>query len=143
MQMPKQLVLRSNALIIVSHLFLLSLYAQSGNVSGIVKDSSGRGVLVGAEVHIKGQTLTTATDDSGRYLLLGVPVGPVKVTVSYLGLATSTLDTAVSTGNTSTLDFSLAPVGQTEEVTVTENPELVGQARALNDQMNSINLVNL
>src|SRR5215510_1358547 len=96
----KRLAVRVIALFVLINSMLLTLYAQSGNISGIVKDSSGRGVLVGAEVHVEGQTRSATTDDSGRYLLLGVPVGPVKVSVSYLGFQTSTLDTAVSTGNT-------------------------------------------
>src|SRR5262245_34135201 len=138
-----RIVIRAIRILILSKCFLLPLYAQSGNISGIVKDSSGRGVLVGAQVRIEGQSLATSTDDSGRYLLLGVPAGNAKVSVSYLGLESSTLDTEVSSGNTTTLDFALAPPGRNEEITVTESPELVGQARALNDQKNSINMVNI
>src|SRR5262245_17958614 len=47
------------------------------------------------------------------------------------------------TGTTTVLDFALAPRGITTEVTVADTADLVGQERALNDQKNSINLVNI
>src|SRR6185369_14935414 len=62
---------------------------------------------------------------------------------SYLGLNPSTQEVAVTAGSTSTQDFSLAVPGAFAEVTVNDSPALVGQARALNDQKNSINLINL
>src|SRR5262245_1830597 len=86
--------------LVVASLGIAALSAQSGNVSGTVTDSSQRAVLVGAQVKVEGETLTTATDDSGRYKLLGVRAGNVKVTVSYLGFDASTLDVSVSPGGT-------------------------------------------
>jgi len=139
----KKTVLNVFLYLIVSNLLPVTLYAQSGNIAGTVTDSSRRGVLVGAQVQIEGQPFSTSTDESGKYLLLGVPAGNEKVTVLYLGLSPSTMEIPVLPGETVTLDFALSPAGQLAEVTVTDNPDLVGQARALNDQKNSINLVNL
>jgi len=39
----------------VSPLLVLTLQAQSGNISGIVTDSSRRAVLVGAHIKVEGQ----------------------------------------------------------------------------------------
>src|SRR5262249_46250928 len=78
-----------------------------------------------------------------RYLLLGVPAGKVTVTVSYLGLAPTMQEVTVETGSTANQDFVLAPPEVSSSLTVVAEPDLVGQARALNDQKNSINLVNL
>lgn len=131
----------------VSFLLLISLpvraQAQTGNISGTVTDSSGRGVLVGAEVQVEGQNRKATTDESGRYLLLRVPAGKTKVSVSYLGLATSSHDVTVTAGATATEDFSLAPAAVSDVVNVSATPDQTGQSRALNDQKNSINLVNL
>ena len=94
-------------------------------------------------MQVEGKSIKTTTDTGGRYLLLGVPNGQVKVTVSYLGLESSTNEVTVSAGTTASQDFALAPAKLSTSVTVTDSPDLVGQARALNDQQNSINLVNL
>ena len=139
----KNTVLNVFLYLIASNLLSVTLHAQSGNIAGTVTDSSRRGVLVGAQVQVEGQPFSTSTDESGKYLLLGVPAGNEKVTVLYLGLSPSTMEIPVLPGDTVTLDFALSPTGQLAEVTVTDNPDLVGQARALNDQKNSINLVNL
>ena len=121
---------------------MLTLYAQTGSVSGTVTDSS-HNVLVGAQVQVEGEALNTASDDSGRFKILGVSAGQVKITVSYLGLESATKELNVTAGNTAALDFTLVPRGIKEEVTVEVSPDLVGQQRALNDQKNSINLVNI
>src|SRR5262249_37867295 len=65
-------------------------------------------------------------------------------TVSYLGFDSATKEVTVMTGVTADLDFTLNPAVVHSSVTVTAQSELlVGQARALNDQENSLNLVNL
>src|SRR5690349_23751606 len=83
----------------VNMALMLALYAQTGNVSGTVTDSS-HNVLVGAQVQVEGVALNTSSDDSGRYKILGVPAGSVKVTVSYLGLNSSTSEVKVTAGTT-------------------------------------------
>jgi TonB-dependent receptor len=118
-------------------------YAQNANVEGTVTDSSLKGALVGARVTVEGLPSSVSTDDSGHYLLLGLRPGMTKITVSYLGLASSTQEIMLSASETSTLDFTLAPESVNQSVTVSAESDLVGQSRALNDQKNSINLVNL
>src|SRR5262245_48624297 len=125
----RRLVLNGFIYLVLTNALVLIAHAQTGNISGTVTDSSKRAVLVGAQVKIEGQAGGTTTDDSGRYLLLGLPVGPAKLTVSYLGLASSTLDVVVAAGVTVPLDASLSPPGLEAEVTVTSEPELLGQAR--------------
>jgi TonB-dependent receptor len=122
--------------------FALALFAQTGNISGTITDSSRR-VLVGAQVQVEARPLITSSDDSGKYTLLGVPAGQTRVTVSYLGFESSSRDIPVAAGVTATLDFTLGLPGVTTELTVSAAPESVGQQRALNDQKNSITLVNI
>src|SRR5262245_52940841 len=141
MLIAKKFVLNAICYFILTNLLSVHLLAQSGNVSGTVTDSSRHAVLVGAQVQVEGQALRTSTDASGRFLLLGVPAGTVKVTVSYLGFDPLTREVTVSGGVTGQLDFALSLPKVLVEVTVTDSPGLAGQARALNDQMNSINLV--
>src|SRR5262245_23508156 len=128
---------------VASNVLILTLQAQTGNISGTVTDSSRHGVLVGAQVQLEGQGSSTLTADSGRFVLLSAPAGTAKVTVSYLGLEPLTQEVSVTAGATSILDFALSPRGQLAEITVTDAAGLLGQSRALNDQKNSLNLVNL
>ena len=128
-------------------LFLLAIpviaQAQTGNVSGTVTESSRKLTLAGASVRVEGQGIQTVTDESGRYLLQGVRAGTVKISASYLGMETATREIAVEANATITWDPVLTLAAQTYSVTVTSAPDVVGQARALNDQKNAINLVNL
>jgi TonB-dependent receptor len=142
---PIQQIFRRMCLRTTILVFLLFgvLHAQTGNISGTVTEASGHAALVSAKVTVEGQELTTATGDSGRYLLLGVKPGAAKVTVSYLGMDALTQEVNVTAGATATLDLALSAERQHASVTVAADSDLVGQARALNDQKNSINLVNL
>ena len=117
--------------------------AQTGNVSGTVTESSRKLALTGVSVRVEGQGIQTVTDDSGRYLLQGVRAGVVKLSASYLGLETATQEVTVLAKTTITWDPALALATQAYSVTVSADPDVAGQARALNDQKNSINLVNL
>ena len=98
--------------------------------------------LTGAKVSVDGQPISTMTDDSGRYTLLGVPAGKISVTVNYIGLDPLKQEVTVAQNTTTAADFALSLDVKTA-VTVTAEPILAGQAKALNDQMNSLNLVNL
>ena len=61
----------------------LSLQAQTGSIAGTVTESLRKTLLTGAEIAPwKALPLKTATGDSGRYTLLGVPAGKAKLTVS-------------------------------------------------------------
>src|ERR1700752_893745 len=89
---------------IAGNLFALHLQAQTGNISGTISDASRR-VLVGAQVQMEGRPLSTISDESGRYTLLGVSAGSAKVKVSYLGFESSSLDVAVTAGARAGLVF--------------------------------------
>lgn len=117
--------------------------AQTGNVSGTVTESTRKLTLAGVAVRVEGQGIQAVTDEAGRYLLQGVRVGTVKLSASYLGMETLTQEVTVQANTTSTWDPVLSLAAQNYSVTVAAAPDVMGQARALNDQKNSINLVNL
>src|SRR5215475_3669197 len=116
---------------------------QTGNVSGTVTEAVRKLTLSGASVRVEGQGIQTVTDDSGRYLLQGVRAGTVKISASYLGMKTAAQEITVLPNATVTWDPALALANQEYSVNISANPDVVGQARALNDQKNAINLVNL
>ena len=126
--------------------FVLSATAASapaGNVGGTIRAKANASALAGAQIRIEGRQISAVSESAGRYLLLGVPAGPVKITTTYLGMEPVTQEVEIKAGTTISLDFELAPETVRTAVTVSAEPELVGQARALNDQKSSINLVNL
>jgi TonB-dependent receptor len=138
----KGVVLRTLRSLIFVGGTLLPLQAQTGNIAGTITESSRQTLLSNAGVAVEGQGLNTATDDSGRYRLVGVSAGKVKVTVCYLGMEPVTQEVTVTRGATASLDFALSLDVRTS-ITVSGEPIVEGQAKALNDQKNSITLVNV
>src|SRR5215813_8400677 len=117
--------------------------AQTGNISGTVTESVRKLALTGVSVRVEGQGIQTVTDDSGKYLLQGVRAGTVKISASYLGMKTATQEIKVLPNTTITWNPALSLADQEYSVNISANADLAGQARALNDQKTSINLVNL
>lgn len=92
----------------------LQAFAQTKEVSGVVKDNMGE-AAIGATVKVKGTTIGTITDFNGAYTLKDVPAGATELEVSYIGFATKTV--AISG---SSVDVSLAEdTKQLEAVVVT------------------------
>jgi hypothetical protein len=95
----------------------------SGQITGVIKDSSGA-VLPGATVTAKnaatGFTRTILTNESGVYVMPSIPIGKYDVTAELAGFQTQ-IRTAVTldVDDNMRVDFTLS-VGQTSEsVTVT------------------------
>jgi hypothetical protein len=81
---------------------------EPGEIGGIVVDPVGA-IVAGAEVTVQtqsGSTLSTSTDSEGRWVIAGLPPGPVKVRISAAGFQASQQDfyysgsRAVRMGNT-------------------------------------------
>ncbi len=81
--MKKQLLF---ALLLTS--FLSSAYAQTGSITGNVKDEKTGEALIGASVYVKGTTLGTVTDFDGNYNLQNIPVGTLTITCSFISFET-------------------------------------------------------
>jgi hypothetical protein len=79
-----------------------------GTVAGVVTSSTG-GAIAGASVSLdSGQSTTTSA--SGSYSIGGVPAGTRSVTASAAGFASQSQSALVSDGQTTTVDFVLAPL---------------------------------
>lgn len=116
--------------------------AQSGpfTVSGYVFDEQGLS-MPGATVHIKALTRGAVTDQSGRFVMSGVPSGTHTLEVSYLGFQTASKDISVSADME--IEFTLmAGVIQGDEVMVISE-RLAGEAKALNQQRANMNVSNV
>ncbi len=140
-------VLARFALAVLSFAFIMSAaaisFAQgSGSIAGRVLDGTTGNALPGVSIVIEGTSLSAETDRTGAFILVRVPAGPQKLTASYLGFESSTADVTVNTsGAPTSIEIELS-VGIRETVTV-EAPLLEGQARALNQQKESLNITNI
>src|SRR6266702_67066 len=85
--------------------FILSTAVVNGTITGTVKNSATGAVISGATV--SDGTASTSTNTSGVYSL-SVAAGSYTVTASKTGYATSSLPATVTSGGTTTLNFSLA-----------------------------------
>lgn len=114
--------------------------ASTAAVTGQVVDPSGE-PLPGVNVIVLGTNRGTSTSEDGRFRIARVPEGEQEVRASFVGYQSQTKPISVPTDEP--VQFVLEPtVIQGEEVTV--YGELArGQAKALNDQRNAENIVNV
>ena len=102
-------------------------YAQDSVMTGTVIDSTG-GVLPGVTVTAtnvdSGNTFVGVSDDRGNFRL-PVRIGSYRLTVELAGFATVNRSIQMLVGQTSVLNFQLAPSNLQETVTVTSEPPLV------------------
>jgi hypothetical protein len=79
----------------------------TGKISGQVTDNAGAG-LVGANVIVDGTSMGAATDNDGKYTILGVSAGKYSLTASYIGYrSTTTSNVEVKTNLTTPQNFSM------------------------------------
>ena len=121
----------------------ITLFAQNyGNLKGTIIDEDNLS-LVGANVYIRTLNRGAATDKEGNFSILNLPAGEYEVTVSFIGYQTEIQKATIQENKTTFLDFTLKPgvvVGQ--EVLVLGD-QLKGQAKALNQQKNNMNITNI
>ena len=97
--------------IILGTLFVCSLFGQSAEISGIVRDASGA-AIPGAKVSVINQDTAadraTKADSSGFYSVPALSPGRYRMTVSANGFQTESRDgIKMETGQTASIDFDL------------------------------------
>lgn len=113
-----------------------------GVVSGLVADSRVGNGLPGAQVRLVGTSFEAVTDRRGFYRIAGVPAGEYTAAATYLGFDDGSATVSLAAGSTATANIRLRLTGFAEEVTVTA-PLLQGQAKALSQQQNANNILNV
>lgn len=123
-------------------IFAVAVFSQqTGGVTGRVKDQLTSNPMPGVSVRLESSALSAETDRSGAFQLLRVPPGEQKLIISYLGFQEKAVTVTVKAGEIANLDVTLE-AGIQETVNVSD-PILQGQARALNQQKESINIQNI
>jgi iron complex outermembrane receptor protein len=92
--------------------------AQTGQIAGVVTDSSTGGPLPGVNVVLVDEQQGTTTDPDGQYEISGLSPGAYDLQASFVGYSDRVVeDVQVSAGETTEVNFSLAPeVTQLQEV---------------------------
>ena len=107
-------------------------------------DAATSAPLPGATVTVDGTPSRATTGRDGRFQIPGVPAGDRRLTVTYLGHDTTSTSILVTASGVVTVEVLLREtVTVREAITVSGGPILEGQARALNQQHTSPNIVNV
>ena len=92
-------------------LFVLALLparaADSGVISGTVSNAATRNLLAGARVEVLQLGRSALTDETGRFVLNGLPAGTHEVMVSYIGLDSTGAQVLVTEGARAERNFDL------------------------------------
>src|SRR5262249_8529589 len=81
--------------------------AGGATLSGTVSNAATGNLLAGAQVEIPALGLAAITDQTGRFVLAGVPAGEHEVTASYTGLDTGRQAVRVGGGAPAPVAFTL------------------------------------
>jgi TonB-linked SusC/RagA family outer membrane protein len=84
------------------------LQAQTGSVTGTVRDATTGQPLIGAQIVVVGTNQGGITNDEGRYLIQGVATGEREIRAILIGFGQSTQTTQVSAGSPAVVDFQLS-----------------------------------
>jgi TonB-dependent receptor len=130
-------------LFILTSLFILSavayqLHAQMGTITGRVLDESQLS-LPGAFVYLDENTTTTNND--GYFTLIDIPVGQSDLKITYIGYEDQKVTVEIKENKVTSLTIKMVAGIQLQQVVVTG--QLVGQAKALNNQLNRDNITNI
>ncbi len=135
------LPLLSTLLLAVTLVPAVLAQAQSGSISGTVKDEAGAAVG-GAEVflmHAQSPLRTAATGANGRFVIDNVAPGSYAVVVKRAGFGQSSSAVQVFAGDTKEVNLELKINPLSEEVTVTAEAGHISDARTLAQPVNVIN----
>ncbi len=118
------------------------LLAQTGIIKGVVTEQETGTTLPGTTVYIKGTNTGTVTDIDGAYLLNNVPTGTQELIFSFTGFEEIIKTIEIVAGQTLEIDEAMGTAPIMGEVVVVTG-QLLGQAKAINRQLNSESIANI
>ncbi|SHF81579.1 TonB-dependent receptor [Pedobacter caeni] len=107
--MKSQLNLKKALITVLFVIIGVTVFAQTGKISGKVSDKKTGETLIGVTVKIKGSTIGVATNVKGEYSIGGMTAGNYSIQFSYMGYVTKEMnDVKVSEGNATLLNVDLS-----------------------------------
>ncbi|MBL9213730.1 MAG: TonB-dependent receptor [Opitutaceae bacterium] len=114
----------------------------AGGVTGAVSNTATGNLLEGAKVEVPSLGLTVLTDNTGRYVMAGLPAGTHELVVTYTGLDTVRQSVVVAPGQRAVRNFDLTTaIYKLSEFKVVGERE--GGAAAITAQRNADNVKNI
>ena len=100
-------------------------HAQTGKITGIVRDAESGQPIDGIAVQLEGTGIGAITNSNGRYFILSVPPGTYSVTARRLGYQSSTVRSVrIGVDQTQEVNFSLSSsAGQLAAIKVAEQED--------------------
>jgi len=86
-------------------LIQVTVFSQTGRITGLVTDLETKEVLVGATILLQGTNKYAQTDFDGKFSLNNIPAGNVNLVISYVSYSTKTV-----TANVKSNDVTYIPV---------------------------------
>ncbi|MBO9621637.1 MAG: carboxypeptidase regulatory-like domain-containing protein [Sphingomonas sp.] len=121
-----------------------------GELTGRVIDPATGSYLRNADVRIEtagGQVFTATTGDDGVFSLNGLPAGPAKVTIRFIGHLPQTQDVTIAPGGTVRVDFELLQTGRDGEAAsadeIVVSGEREGQANSIMAQRREMQIADV
>lgn len=121
--------------------FSISLFAQSGNITGKVYDENGI-PLPGANIVLEGTTYYGMSDLDGSFKLINVKEGSYKLSISFIGYTSFEKDIEVKKGTTQFYEARLV-VSSEELDEVYINAINSEQSKSLSNQRANTNITNI
>lgn len=120
----------------------LFLHAQTGLIKGKITDNDNLSI-VGAAVYLKTQNKGVVSNERGEFTLLQVPTGEQKIAISFIGFESVEQTVDVKEKEITVVNIQLKPgtLGLSEIVVIGD--QIKGQAKALNQQKNNMNVSNI
>jgi len=101
------------------------VHAQTVTISGVVTDKATKEPIPGVGITVKGTTIATATNMSGKYAFVVKQAGPFTIVISYVGY--TSIEKEI-TGNIANLDFEIETavvLGQEVVISASRTPERI------------------
>lgn len=122
-------------------IFAANIYGQ-GTIQGVVTDSLTNDPLVGANIYLSGTSIGTAVNNEGEYRITRIPYGQYSVRISYIGYKPKEISLNINSDNVFELNVQLVQdIIEGEEVIISD--QAIGQAAAINQQLNANTIVNV
>jgi len=84
-------------------------FAQTGTITGLVKDAETGESLPFCNVFINNTTISTVTDIDGKFVLSGLEPGSLEVGFSFMGYVAETRKVTLNAGGSLTVNLSMKP----------------------------------
>ena len=133
--------MRKKVLFLLFNLLSVALFAQQGEVNGLISDESTKETLPGVKITVEGNGVTkmTMTDFDGKYSVKGLQFGTYTITTKYATFVPKKETVVLSNESpTSTLNIGLqAAVSEQQEVVVKATMRRDSEASILLDRKNA------